>query len=670
MTAGLPHETSDSCDSKQRCAGADICTAPTKSRADTKGYYAWVERMLRFACPVLVAFSLSGCFDESSDPTAEDAAPPASGGVIPQEPDPGNDPAPADPTPDDPAPIDPLPVVVNNPPEIAGTPLASVIAGQAYSFVPAASDADDDFLEFTITNQPAWASFSDETGALTGTPTDEHVGETEDITITVTDGRDTRSVGPFRIRINPRNQPPPPPSNSPPSLSGAPGGWVLVDNAYSFRPSATDADGDSLRFSIANRPSWASFSSSTGALNGMPRTRHIGTYSNIVISVSDGTATTSIGPFSIQVRGPDNTPPTISGSPATSVQATQSYSFRPAGSDPDGDTLTYSIANRPAWASFSTSSGRLSGTPTTSHVGTYANIVISVSDGRASASLGPFSIEVEAAPNRTPTISGTPATSVSAGSAYSFTPSASDPDDDTLGFTIQNRPSWATFNTSTGRLSGTPTSANVGTSRNIVITVSDGRATASLPAFSIRVNEDSNRAPTISGTPATSVNVGAAYTFQPSASDPDGDTLTYSIQNRPAWATFNTSTGRLSGTPTASSAGPHANIVITVSDGTATASLPAFTITVNGAATGSATLSWQAPTENVDGSPLTNLAGYRVAYGRSASSLTTVVELANPGLTTHTVSDLSSGTWYFAVRAYTTSGVESALSNVASKTIP
>src|SRR5690606_18679553 len=108
--------------------------------------------------------------------------------------------------------------------------------------------------------------------------------------------------------------------------------------------------------------------------------------------------------------------------------------------------------------------------------------------------------------------------SATVGTLYSFTPTASDPDRDTLGFSIENRPSWATFSSSTGRLSGTPTSS--GTFSNIIITVSDGQATASLPPFSITVigsgGGTGNRAPTISGTPASSVNAGTAYSFQPS----------------------------------------------------------------------------------------------------------------------------------------------------------
>lgn len=602
------------------------------------------KKFMQHAVIALVATSLTGCFDENSDEPAEVVPPPTQ-------------------------PAEPGPEPINNPPEISGTPTLTVQAGQLYSFTPTASDADDDFLEFTVTNLPAWAQFSEETGTLTGTPADAHVGQSDDITITVTDGRDTRSIGPFRIRINPRSETPPP-ANAPPTISGAPSTSVMVNQAYSFQPSASDENGDTLSYVIANRPSWASFNSSTGRLSGTPATANIATYSNIVISVSDGRASASLPAFAIQVRGEDNRAPTISGSPAARVQATQAYSFQPIASDPDKDALTYSLTNRPSWASFSTSSGRLSGTPATTNVGSYANIVISVSDGRASAALPAFSINVSAPANRAPTITGSPPSSVDAGVAYSFTPTASDADKDTLGFTIQNRPTWASFDTATGRLSGTPSSANTGAFNNIVISVSDGKASASLAAFNITVNAAANEPPTITGTPATSVNAGVAYSFQPTGSDPDGDTLTYSIQNPPSWATFSTSTGKLSGTPTVAQAGAYSNIIIKVSDGTASAALAAFSITVAQPTNGSATLSWTPPTQNTDGSSLTNLAGFRIQYGASSSALNQTIEVANPGLATYVVTGLNSGTWYFAVKAYSSNGAESAQSNVASKTIP
>jgi hypothetical protein len=78
------------------------------------------------------------------------------------------------------------------------------------------------------------------------------------------------------------------------------------------------------------------------------------------------------------------------------------------------------------------------------------------------------------------------------------------------------------------------------------------------------------------------VNFGSAYSFQPIASDPDGNALTFSIANKPVWATFSTSTGLLTGTPTLAQAGTTSSIVISVSDGALSASLAAFNLTVVG----------------------------------------------------------------------------------------
>jgi hypothetical protein len=81
-----------------------------------------------------------------------------------------------------------------------------------------------------------------------------------------------------------------------------------------------------------------------------------------------------------------------------------------------------------------------------------------------------------------------------------------------------------------------------------------------------------------------------------------------------------------------------------------------------------ATLTWQAPTRNVDGSTLTNLAGFKVYYGTSSQSLSQSVTIANP-LTTQHVVTLQPGTWYFAVSAYDATGAESARSNQVSKIV-
>ncbi|MGX2966317.1 MULTISPECIES: Ig-like domain-containing protein [Shewanella] len=93
---------------------------------------------------------------------------------------------------------------------------------------------------------------------------------------------------------------------------------------------------------------------------------------------------------------PDNKAPSISGTPAGSVDQDSYYSFIPTATDPDQDPLTFSISNKPAWASFNTASGELSGTPLREHVGVSNNIIIRVSDGALSTDLAPFSVEVKA----------------------------------------------------------------------------------------------------------------------------------------------------------------------------------------------------------------------------------------------------------------------------------
>jgi hypothetical protein len=271
-------------------------------------------------------------------------------------------------------------------------------------------------------------------------------------------------------------------------------------------------------------------------------------------------------------------------------------------------------------------------------------------------------------------ISGWPPQNAHVGQAYSFTPKVSNPTHRTLYFRIVHKPWWATFSTTTGRLSGTPRAANVGATDDISIMVSDSVAHASLPEFDLRVWPATTTIdrPVISGTPTTSVTAGNAYLFQPSARDPAGRTLSFSVQHKPAWAGFSIAGGRLYGTPSSAQAGTYADVVISASNGLYSSSLPAFGITVNAhaPAQGTATLSWLMPTQNTNGSPLTDLAGVRIYYGSSESNLSQNVQLSGASTMSYTLSGLAAGTWYFGAQAYTTTGQHSALSPIVTKTIP
>jgi hypothetical protein len=177
-----------------------------------------------------------------------------------------------------------------------------------------------------------------------------------------------------------------------------------------------------------------------------------------------------------------------------------------------------------------------------------------------------------------------------------------------------------------------------------------------------------NSAPTIAAVPAATVKAGTAYSYTPTASDADGDALTFSATGLPSWATFNTSTGTLSGTPGQGDVGSTYSITISVTDGHSTTSAN-LAVTVVATATGSATLTWTPPTQNTDGSQLTDLAGYRVYWGTTQGNYPNSVTLSNAGLSTYVVDQLTPATWYFVVTALNSQGAESQFSNMASKLV-
>lgn len=173
----------------------------------------------------------------------------------------------------------------------------------------------------------------------------------------------------------------------------------------------------------------------------------------------------------------------ISGTPATEVDKNTAYTFTPTASASDSGTITYSIQNQPSWASFSTTTGTLSGTPTSA--GVYSGIVITATSGSASSSLSSFSIEVIDT-GSTVSISGVPDNYGVIGQGYSFTPTAVDTLEAAITFAGDNLPDWASVSQSTGTISGTPTTT--GTYSSITITASNENGSASL-SFDLEVVE-------------------------------------------------------------------------------------------------------------------------------------------------------------------------------------
>lgn len=153
--------------------------------------------------------------------------------------------------------------------------------------------------------------------------------------------------------------------------------------------------------------------------------------------------------------------------------------------------------------------------------------------------------------NKAPIITGSVDYIIKQDSYFAFTPKVEDPDNDKLSFSINNLPDWAVFNPNTGSITGEPSNSDVGITENITITVIDSKGNkASLLPFDIEVVNINDR-PIIAGSPSLIVLPNQSYKFKPDVIDKDleigRDKLTFSIQNKPTWLSFNARTGQLSG---------------------------------------------------------------------------------------------------------------------------
>jgi hypothetical protein len=174
---------------------------------------------------------------------------------------------------------------------------------------------------------------------------------------------------------------------------------------------------------------------------------------------------------------------------------------------------------------------------------------------------------------------------------------------------------------------------------------------------------------TIYGTATPVVSAGGDYEFQPQATAVGPLIPYFEVENLPGWATFDSFNGHISGLPTQSDVGTYQDIQVSITDGESTATLPAFAIVVQGTdGSQSEVLTWQPPTENVDGTPLTDLQGYYVYEGDSPDTLM-LVAYSDATTPSSVFSQLTAGTHYFAVSALNTSHVESGRSPVLAATI-
>jgi hypothetical protein len=461
-----------------------------------------------------------------------------------------------------------LPVVKaddDHAPVMNSIPTYTVTTGKLVSFTIKATDPDGDALTFSAGVMPAGASFDSGTCKFRWTPNSLQAG-TYSIVFQVSDGQLTDKKTATIIVQG---------GNHLPILTPIPNYTVNIGQILTFTISANDSDGDLLTFTAGTLPSGAIFNSDTKTFTWTPTANQAGVYT-VQFQVSDGKTNVS-GTTTITVTSNTNQPPIMASLPNYIINEGQPLSFIISASDPDSDLLTYTAGNLPNGATFNSNTRTFSWTPTFSQAGTYT-VQFQVSDGISSVTEATTIVvnNINIDTNQPPVFDNIDAKTVNEGALLQFTVNATDPDGDTLTYSTESLPSGATFDPITKTFSWIPNYTQAG-NYQIHFIASDGDLTSNKDVV-ITVN-NVNRAPVFDAISNQSVNENILMQFTVNATDPDGDTLTYTTGLLPTGAVFDQTTRTFSWTPDYTQAGSY-YLHFTASDGNLTSSKDVV-VTVN-----------------------------------------------------------------------------------------
>jgi hypothetical protein len=176
-----------------------------------------------------------------------------------------------------------------------------------------------------------------------------------------------------------------PPTNSAPVITSSPVIGINEGNFYTYPVSATDADGDTLVYSLIQGSNWLSINQGTGLISGTAPLVNSNTNYDIIVGVSDGVNPIVSQDYILTVfntqNPPTNSAPVITSNPVRSVTEKLEYDYQVIADDSDGDTLTYSLLSAPSWLSINSANGFVFGVAPSVNENTQYNVIVQVSDG-------------------------------------------------------------------------------------------------------------------------------------------------------------------------------------------------------------------------------------------------------------------------------------------------
>ncbi|TNE45143.1 MAG: hypothetical protein EP343_28140 [Deltaproteobacteria bacterium] len=439
--------------------------------------------------------------------------------------------------------------VFSAPPQITSVPPTKGSSGVSYVYSPTFVDSDlpNDSHTWTLNTAPNTATFDNATGRITWTPTQADVGQSFAFELVLCDRTQLCATQRWAVAVTA-------PNRAPTITSTAPTANAFVNRLFFYQATATDPDpNEILTWSILQGPSAAIIGSNTGALQWTPIAADRGKTITFNIRVCDRANACDSQTWTTTVVGP-NQPPAFTSQPPTTVLQGDTYSYNIVAVDPDNDPVTITLLTGPQGANIQTSGTTVTLTwPTdASNGGRSYSFEVEACDNNNNCAQQTWTVFVNNI-NDPPVITSQAPTKGTSSVQYVYAPTATDPDpNDTLTWTLKSQPQNITvnFSTATGRLTWTPSKADeTRTDLTFEIEVKDAAGLTDTEQWTVTVG-NSNNPPKITSTAPTTATEDAVYTYSPTAVDPDtGDTQTWTLDQGPTGATFDTATGKITWTP-------------------------------------------------------------------------------------------------------------------------
>lgn len=441
----------------------------------------------------------------------------------------------------------------NTAPVITSTPPGPAIVGFPYVYQVHAQDAERDTISFRLDSAPVGMSIDRQTGNLTWTPTDQQTGN-HAVAVVAADIHGAESQQSFTLQVE-ASAP-----NDPPAITSQPPLTARVGQTYVYVITAIDPDGDPLRYSLDAGPSGMAINAS-GVLAWQVPAELLGQKLPVTVRVEDGRTGTTTQSFQIEIvsQASNSAPRVVSTPPLTGIVG-RTYVYNMEAADPEGDLVSWSLSQAPPGMSIDALEGTLRWTPAADQTGPQ-DVVVQVKDIFLAGAEQSFTIDVRAV-NSPPAIVSVPVVQASPNRLYVYAVRAVDSESDPLQFQLSAAPSGMSIDPKTGLVRWTPTDGQVG-EHAVRIVVEDGQGGIDSQAYVITVALQAvNRPPVITSTPVYKAVTGRPYQYQVVASDPDGDLLQFMLDQKPAGAEIDQSTGLITWTPNAAQEADHVMTVV------------------------------------------------------------------------------------------------------------